>query len=64
MKDLMNKAFSLGLGLAASTREQAEKLAQDIAPGDIIVCLGAGDITKWAAELARDVSEFRATEGA
>ncbi|OXM14693.1 phasin family protein [Paenibacillus herberti] len=30
MKDLLNKAFSLGLGLAASTREQAEKLAQEL----------------------------------
>ncbi|CDN44242.1 hypothetical protein BN871_EM_00020 [Paenibacillus sp. P22] len=36
MKDLMNKAFSLGLGLAASTREQAEKLAQELsARGDM-----------------------------
>ncbi len=36
MKDLMNKAFSLGLGLAASTREQAEKLAQELsAKGDM-----------------------------
>ena len=30
MKDILNKAFSLGLGLAASTREQAEKLAQEL----------------------------------
>lgn len=30
MKDLLNKAFSLGLGLAASTKEQAEKLAQEL----------------------------------
>ncbi|MGB3797348.1 MAG: UDP-N-acetylmuramate--L-alanine ligase [Alteraurantiacibacter sp.] len=42
----------------------AEQLAADIAPGDIIVCLGAGDITKWAANLAKAVTEFRATEGA
>jgi polyhydroxyalkanoate synthesis regulator phasin len=36
MKDLMNKAFSLGLGLAASTRDQAEKLAQELsARGDM-----------------------------
>lgn len=27
-------------------------LAAQIAPGDIIVCLGAGDITRWAAGLA------------
>ncbi|WP_052702894.1 phasin family protein [Paenibacillus beijingensis] len=30
MKDLLNKAFSLGLGLAASTKDQAEKLAQEL----------------------------------
>lgn len=30
MKDLINKAFSLGLGLAASTKDQAEKLAQEL----------------------------------
>jgi UDP-N-acetylmuramate--alanine ligase len=34
----------------------AEALAAELAPqlqaGDMIVCLGAGDITKWAAGLA------------
>ncbi|MDP5103137.1 MAG: UDP-N-acetylmuramate--L-alanine ligase [Erythrobacter sp.] len=30
----------------------AEALAEEIAPGDIVVCLGAGDITRWAAGLA------------
>ena len=30
MKDLMSKAFALGLGLAQSTKEQAEKLAQEL----------------------------------
>ena len=30
----------------------AAKLAADIEEGDLIVCLGAGDITKWAAGLA------------
>ena len=30
----------------------AETLAGEIAPGDVIVCLGAGDITRWAAGLA------------
>lgn len=29
----------------------AETLAGEIAAGDIVVCLGAGDITKWAAGL-------------
>ncbi|GGD56785.1 UDP-N-acetylmuramate--L-alanine ligase [Erythrobacter arachoides] len=41
----------------------AEKLAASLAPGDMVVCLGAGDITKWAASLAADVTEFRSREG-
>ena len=38
----------------------AEKLSETLQPGDMVVCLGAGDITKWAANLAKDVAEFRA----
>jgi UDP-N-acetylmuramate--alanine ligase len=30
----------------------AETLAGEIQPGDMVVCLGAGDITRWAAGLA------------
>jgi UDP-N-acetylmuramate--alanine ligase len=30
----------------------ADALAGTVQPGDIVVCLGAGDITKWAAGLA------------
>ena len=30
----------------------AVELAKEIAPGDLVVCLGAGDITRWAAGLA------------
>jgi UDP-N-acetylmuramate--alanine ligase len=26
-------------------------------PGDMVVCLGAGDITKWAAGLAPAIAE-------
>jgi len=37
----------------------AEKLSATLEPGDMIVCLGAGDITKWAAGLARDVAKLR-----
>ncbi len=40
----------------------ARKLAADIQPGDMVVCLGAGDITKWAAGLADAVVQAR--EGA
>ncbi|HWK42230.1 MAG TPA: UDP-N-acetylmuramate--L-alanine ligase [Croceibacterium sp.] len=39
--------------------ELAERLAEVIAPGDLIVCLGAGDITRWAAGLAGAITERR-----
>jgi len=32
--------------------ELAKTLAETLQPGDMVVCLGAGDITKWAAGLA------------
>ena len=38
----------------------ADALAATIAPGDTIVCLGAGDITKWAAGLADAIAARRA----
>ena len=39
--------------------ELAEQLAAVLAPHDLVVCLGAGDITRWAAGLAADVASFR-----
>ena len=36
--------------------ELAEKLAEMLSPGDMVVCLGAGDITKWAASLASEIA--------
>ncbi len=42
----------------AVTRESlAEKLIIHIEPGDTIVCLGAGDITYWAAELPDSLAQ-------
>ncbi|OYY65820.1 UDP-N-acetylmuramate--L-alanine ligase [Sphingomonas sp. 28-62-11] len=38
----------------------AEVLAETIQPGDIVICLGAGDITKWAAGLADAIVAVRA----
>jgi UDP-N-acetylmuramate--alanine ligase len=38
----------------------AETLAADLRAGDMIVCLGAGDITKWAAGLAPAIEAARA----
>ncbi|WP_120076829.1 UDP-N-acetylmuramate--L-alanine ligase [Aurantiacibacter odishensis] len=40
------------------------QLAADLQEGDLLVCLGAGDITKWAAALQADVTRIRAAEGA
>ena len=37
----------------------AETLAGEIQPGDMVVCLGAGDITRWAAALAPAISAKR-----
>jgi UDP-N-acetylmuramate--alanine ligase len=37
----------------------AEVLAESLQEGDIVVCLGAGDITKWAAGLADAVAKRR-----
>jgi UDP-N-acetylmuramate--alanine ligase len=38
----------------------AAKLVTEARPGDMIVCLGAGDITKWAAGLAPAIEKLRA----
>jgi UDP-N-acetylmuramate--alanine ligase len=38
----------------------ADALAESLQEGDMVVCLGAGDITKWAAGLADAVEQRRA----
>jgi UDP-N-acetylmuramate--alanine ligase len=49
---------------AASTVADAGDLTRQLAllaaPGDMIICLGAGDITKWAAGLADGIAKTRA----
>jgi UDP-N-acetylmuramate--alanine ligase len=37
----------------------ADRLKDIVGPGDIVVCLGAGDITKWAAGLADEIAARR-----
>ncbi|MEE4316668.1 MAG: cyanophycin synthetase, partial [Erythrobacter sp.] len=37
----------------------ADVLAEEIVAGDMVVCLGAGDITRWAAGLASAISDRR-----
>ena len=44
----------------ADQDELAHILASTIEPGDLVVCLGAGDITKWAAALAGNIERARA----
>jgi UDP-N-acetylmuramate--alanine ligase len=46
--------------LVADPREVAASLRDVAAAGDIVVCMGAGDITKWAAGLADGIGEARA----
>ncbi len=46
--------------VVAGPEELAKVLAEVIEPGDVVVCLGAGDITKWAAGLADAVALRRA----
>ncbi len=43
----------------ADHSDLAATLAEEIAAGDIVVCLGAGDITKWAATLAAAIESQR-----
>ena len=38
----------------------AVKLAEIVEPKDMVICLGAGDITKWAAGLAAAIGKARA----
>ena len=54
---------SRGHRSAATIGDQAELarvLAGEVGAGDLIVCLGAGDITKWAAGLAAAVAAEQA----
>ena len=46
--------------VVAGPEELAQALAEVVEPGDMVVCLGAGDITKWAAGLADAVEARRA----
>ena len=55
-----------GLGEAKELGRQASEAGislRDIAAeGDMILCLGAGDITKWAAGLADGIAKARASK--
>ncbi len=49
-------------GEVADAGELARVLAGEAVAGDTVVCLGAGDITKWAAGLADAIAKARAAE--
>ena len=51
----MVKTVSDANDLASALRDVA-------AEGDIIICMGAGDITKWAAGLADGIAKARASK--
>jgi UDP-N-acetylmuramate--alanine ligase len=51
----MVKTVDSAADVAAALRDLA-------APGDMIVCMGAGDITKWAAGLANGIAKARAAK--
>jgi UDP-N-acetylmuramate--alanine ligase len=46
----------------ADAKELASSLRDIAAAGDIVVCMGAGDITKWAAGLADGISKARSSK--
>ena len=41
--------------LVSGPEDLAQSLADIARPGDLVVCLGAGDITRWAASLAGEI---------
>ena len=51
----MVKTVDSAADVAAALRDLA-------ASGDMIVCMGAGDITKWAAGLADGIARARASK--
>ncbi|MBA3510900.1 UDP-N-acetylmuramate--L-alanine ligase [Sphingomonas sp.] len=48
--------------LVDNAEELAESLRDLAAEGDLIICMGAGDITKWAAGLADGIGKARASK--
>ena len=46
----------------ADQKELCRELRDLAADGDMIICMGAGDITKWAAALPKGIAEARANK--
>ena len=56
----MKQRGHLGATVAADADDVCRQLTHLAAPGDMVICLGAGDITKWAAGLADGIAKARA----
>ena len=54
------RAGPRSVGTGAGPQDLAAQLAAALRPGDMVVCLGAGDIPKWAAGLADAIAAERA----
>ncbi|MGE0179124.1 MAG: UDP-N-acetylmuramate--L-alanine ligase [Sphingomonas sp.] len=50
----------LGARTVADAADACAQLGRLLAPGDMVICLGAGDITKWAATMADDIARAKA----
>ena len=55
----MKERGHLGAHAVADADDVCRQLTHLAAPGDMIICLGAGDITKWAAGLADGIGKAR-----
>ena len=53
------RAGHRSVGTVTGADDLAVRLAAMVAPDDMVICLGAGDITKWAAGLAAAVTAVR-----
>src|ERR1700712_4731595 len=55
----MKQRGHLGAHVVTDADDVCRQLTHLAAPGDVVICLGAGDITKWAAGLADGISKAR-----
>ena len=55
----MKQRGHLGAHLVGDAGDVCRQLSSLAAPCDMVICLGAGDITKWAAGLADGISKAR-----
>ncbi|MBZ6378904.1 UDP-N-acetylmuramate--L-alanine ligase [Pacificimonas flava] len=59
LADKLRKAGHRHVGLVDDAEDLARTLSDVVEPDDRIICLGAGDITKWAAGLADTIRLVR-----